>query len=63
MDFIYGPLLLAAAGGMVFIGRPRYGKTQRLLERWAVGQVYVLTCLIGIVLGTSLIIANLPKMF
>lgn len=59
---IYGLILLAVAVGMVLVVRPWSDKSPAFLRSWALGQVYVLSCLVCTVVGASLIVRSLPSM-
>ena len=62
MGVLYGVAVLAAAGAMVLVARPRYGKSPGFLSSWVVGQTYVLAVLVAAVIGLALIIGALPAL-
>ena len=61
MKSIYGVALIALAVGMMFVGRPAKGMDAApFLKVWIVGQAYIIATIICLVIGTTLIIQNLP---
>ena len=60
MKFVIGVALIVIAVGMVLLARPRDGESAPYLRIYIVGQLYILTALIGMVMGTALMIVNWP---
>jgi hypothetical protein len=60
MNFFVGVALIIIAVGMIFLARPRDGVSAPYLRIYIVGQLYILTALIGMVMGTALMIVNWP---
>ena len=61
MNFIFGLALIALAAGMMLVGRPAKGmESAPFLNVWIVGQTYIIATIICLVVGTTLIIQNLP---
>ena len=55
MNLLIGIILLLSGGGIVAVARPNSGGqyTMPLMHMWAVGQLYVLTALVLVVVGVS----------
>jgi hypothetical protein len=62
VTFIAGLVLLAIAVGMFLFGRTRSGDMHpvRLMNVWALGQLYVLAVLVTLVMGCAFVISDLP---
>jgi len=61
MTSIYGVALIALAIGMILVGRaPKGMDSAPFLRVWIVGQAYIIATIICLVIGTTLIIQNLP---
>lgn len=60
MKFVIGVALIVIAAGMILLARPRDGKSAPYLRIYIVGQLYILTALIGTVMGAALMIVNWP---
>ena len=61
MTSIYGVALIALAIGMILVGRASKGMDSApFLKVWIVGQAYIIATIICLVIGTTLIIHNLP---
>ena len=61
MTSIYGVALIALAIGMILVGRaPKGMDSAPFLRVWIVGQAYIIATIVCLVLGTTLIIQNLP---
>ena len=55
MNLLIGIILLLSGGGIVAVARPNSDGqyTMPLMDMWAVGQLYVLTALVSVVVGVS----------
>jgi len=61
MTSIYGVALIALAIGMILVGRaPKGMDSAPFLRVWIVGQAYIIATIVCLVIGTTLIIQNLP---
>jgi hypothetical protein len=60
MLFIAGLCLIAFAFAMVVLARPSDGVAAPFLKNWAIGQIYALGALTSTVVGTTLVLSDLP---
>jgi hypothetical protein len=60
MLFVVGLILIAVTIAMVVLARPGNGVVVPFLRSWVVGQIYTMLALGSGVLGTSLVLSDLP---
>jgi len=60
MLFTTGIILLVLMVAMIVIGRPSDGVAAPFLKNWVVGQAYALLSLSSGVVGTTLVLNDLP---
>jgi hypothetical protein len=60
MNAIGGVILMAIGGVLLFFGRARGGAPRSFLHIYIVGQLYLLTTMVFIVLGAAVVISNWP---
>lgn len=62
MTFIAGLVLLAVGVVLFLFGRTRSGEAHpvRLMNVWAIGQLYVLAVLVTFVIGCAFVISDWP---
>jgi hypothetical protein len=59
MGLVESLVLIAIGVAMIFLGRPN-GPISRFLQVYIVGQLYVMTAMVIMVLGAAFFIANRP---
>lgn len=60
MNLIAGVALIAVAAGMILVARPSDGVSAPYLRIFIVGQIYLLTAMIAVVVGVAVVIVNWP---